>query len=46
MATSIQQPYSKSVTKLLQPTWMTTYHTEHIVVKNDNQITAIELTCP
>ena len=28
MAISIQQPYSKSVTKLLQPTWMTTSNTE------------------
>ena len=48
LATSIQQPYSKGVMKLLEPTWMATSDTEPdlTLLKNNNQITAIELACP
>ena len=45
MVMTVQQPYSKGVTKLLKPIWMTTSDTEPDL-KNDNQIIAIELTCP
>ena len=49
MLMTIQQPYSKGVTKLLKPTQMATSHTEPDLTlcwKNDNQIITIELTCP